>query len=54
MAKHLETHFARSQNKDNGATVFAYPVKKILKDMELLILIIMGNIISIEEKPQIT
>ena len=47
----LETHFARSQNKDIGATVFAYPVKNPERygvanfDNN-------GQIISIEEKPK--
>ena len=47
----LETHFTRSQNKDNGATVFAYPVKNPERygvanfDNN-------GDIISIEEKPE--
>ena len=47
----LETHFAKSQNKNVGATVFAYPVKNPERygvanfDHN-------GNIISIEEKPE--
>tara|TARA_B100000886_G_scaffold54682_1_gene33557 strand:- start:22815 stop:23708 length:894 start_codon:yes stop_codon:yes gene_type:complete len=47
----LETHFTRSQNKNNGATVFAYPVKNPERygvanfDNN-------GDIISIEEKPE--
>ena len=47
----LETHFTRSQNKDFGATVFAYPVKNPERygvanfDNK-------GNIVSIEEKPK--
>ena len=47
----LETHFTQSQNKDNGATVFAYPVKNPERygvanfDNN-------GDIISIEEKPE--
>ena len=47
----LETHFAKSQGKDNGATVFAYPVKNPERygvanfDKN-------GNIVSINEKPQ--
>ena len=47
----LETHFAKSKNKDVGATVFAYPVKNPERygvanfDNN-------GNIISIEEKPK--
>ena len=47
----LETHFNKSQNKNIGATVFAYPVKNPERygvanfDND-------GNIISIEEKPK--
>ena len=47
----LETHFAKSQNKVFGATVFAYPVKNPERygvanfDNK-------GNIVSIEEKPK--
>ncbi len=47
----LETHFAKSQNKNIGATVFAYPVKNPERygvanfDNN-------GHIISIEEKPK--
>jgi len=47
----LETHFARSQHKNIGATVFAYPVKNPERygvanfDKN-------GHIISIEEKPK--
>jgi len=48
----LETHFAKSKNKDIGATVFAYPVKNPERygvanfDNN-------GHIISIEEKPKV-
>ena len=48
----LETHFAKSQNKNIGATVFAYPVKNPERygvanfDKN-------GQIISIEEKPKV-
>ena len=48
----LETHFARSQNKKIGATVFAYPVKNPERygvanfDNN-------GNVVSIEEKPKL-
>ena len=47
----LENHFAKTQNKNIGATVFAYPVKNPERygvanfDNN-------GNIISIEEKPK--
>ena len=47
----LETHFTKSQLKNNGATVFAYPVKNPEKygvanfDNN-------GRVISIEEKPK--
>ncbi|MBO8223275.1 glucose-1-phosphate thymidylyltransferase [Prochlorococcus marinus str. XMU1401] len=47
----LETHFTKSQKKDNGATVFAYPVKNPERygvanfDNN-------GNVVSIEEKPK--
>ena len=47
----LDTHFAKSKNKNIGATVFAYPVKNPERygvanfDNN-------GNIISIEEKPK--
>ena len=47
----LETHFNKSQKEDNGATVFAYPVKNPERygvanfDNN-------GNVISIEEKPK--
>ena len=47
----LETHFTKSQKEDNGATVFAYPVKNPERygvanfDNN-------GNVISIEEKPK--
>ena len=47
----LETHFAKSQNKDIGATVFAYPVKNperyCVANFDNN-----GQIISIEEKPK--
>ena len=48
----LETHFAKSKNKDIGATVFAYPVKNPERygvanfDNN-------GHVISIEEKPKV-
>ncbi len=48
----LETHFAKSQNKDYGATIFAYPVKNPERygvanfDNN-------GNVVSIEEKPKL-
>jgi len=47
----LETLFAKSQNKNIGATVFAYPVKNPerygVPDFDKN-----GNVISIEEKPK--
>ena len=47
----LETHFAKSHNKDSGATVFAYPVKKPER-YGVANFDDKGNIISIEEKPK--
>tara|TARA_B100001093_G_C26694961_1_gene956501 strand:+ start:82 stop:963 length:882 start_codon:yes stop_codon:yes gene_type:complete len=47
----LETHFAKSQNKDVGATVFAYPVKNP-KIYGVANFDNNGHIISIEEKPE--
>ena len=47
----LENHFTKSQNRNNGATVFAYPVKNPERygvanfDDD-------GSIVSIEEKPK--
>jgi len=47
----LENHFTKSQNRNNGATVFAYPVKNPERygvanfDVD-------GSVVSIEEKPK--
>jgi len=47
----LETHFSKSQSKDFGATVFAYPVKNPER-YGVANFDTSGNIISIEEKPK--
>lgn len=48
----LETHFARSQNKDYGATIFAYPVKNPER-YGVANFDDNGNVVSIEEKPKL-